>query len=46
MYVAMSKNGEALKHSFSQAKFKEIKIEMLQITFGFDTPYSYTKFRQ
>jgi hypothetical protein len=39
-------DAEALKQSFSQAGFKEIKIEILQITFGFDSPESYTNIHQ
>jgi hypothetical protein len=39
-------DAEALKQSFSQAGFKEIKIEILQITFGFDSPESYTNTHQ
>lgn len=34
---------EALKQSFNQAGFKDIKIDTLQITFEFDSPESYTK---
>jgi hypothetical protein len=29
---------EALKQWFSQAEFKDIRIDILQITFGFDSP--------
>jgi ubiquinone/menaquinone biosynthesis C-methylase UbiE len=32
-----------LKQLFSQAGFKDIKVETLQITFEFDSPESYTK---
>ncbi|MDQ3836387.1 MAG: class I SAM-dependent methyltransferase [Thermoproteota archaeon] len=35
-----------LKHSFSQAGFKDIKINTFQITFEFDSPESYTKLHQ
>ena len=34
---------EALKQLFSQAGFKDIKVETIQITFAFDSPESYTK---
>jgi ubiquinone/menaquinone biosynthesis C-methylase UbiE len=34
---------ESLKQSFSQAGFKDIKIDTFQITFEFDSPESYTK---
>src|ERR671918_1207167 len=34
---------EALKQVFSQAGFKDIKVETVQITFAFDSPESYTK---
>jgi ubiquinone/menaquinone biosynthesis C-methylase UbiE len=37
---------EALKQSFSQAGFKDIKIDTFQITFEFDSPDSYTRFHQ
>jgi ubiquinone/menaquinone biosynthesis C-methylase UbiE len=37
---------EALKQSFSQAGFKDIKINTFQITFEFDSPESYTKLHQ
>jgi ubiquinone/menaquinone biosynthesis C-methylase UbiE len=37
---------EALKQSFSQAGFKDIKIDTIQITFEFDSPESYTKLHQ
>lgn len=36
----------ALEHLFSQAGFRDIRIETLQITFGFDSPDSYTSFQQ
>jgi enediyne biosynthesis protein CalE5 len=36
----------ALKQSFIQAGFKDIKIDILQITFDFDSPESYTLFYQ
>src|ERR671917_221389 len=34
---------EALKQLFTQAGFKDIKVETVQITFAFDSPESYTK---
>ena len=34
---------EALKQLFTQAGFKDIKVETIQITFAFDSPESYTK---
>jgi ubiquinone/menaquinone biosynthesis C-methylase UbiE len=37
---------QGLKQSFSQAGFKDIKVETLQITFEFDSPGSYTKLHQ
>ena len=37
---------EALKQSFSQAGFKDIKIDTFQITFEFDSPESYTRAHQ
>src|SRR5918994_1627879 len=37
---------EALKQSFSQAGFKDSKINTFQITFEFDSPESYTKLHQ
>ena len=37
---------EALKQSFSQAGFKHIRTDILRITFGFDSPQSYTRFYQ
>ena len=37
---------EALKHSIGQAGFKDIRTDILQITFGFDSPQSYTRFYQ
>jgi ubiquinone/menaquinone biosynthesis C-methylase UbiE len=37
---------ETLKQSFSQAGFKDIKVDMFQITFEFDSPESYTKLHQ
>jgi SAM-dependent methyltransferase len=37
---------EALKQWFSQAGFKDIRTDILQITFGFDSPESYTRFHQ
>jgi ubiquinone/menaquinone biosynthesis C-methylase UbiE len=39
-------NIETLKHLFSQAGFKDLKIDTLQITFEFDSPESYTKLHQ
>jgi SAM-dependent methyltransferase len=37
---------EALKRSFSQAGFKDIKIDTFQITFEFDSPESFTRLHQ
>jgi ubiquinone/menaquinone biosynthesis C-methylase UbiE len=37
---------EALERWFSQAGFKDIRTDILQITFGFDSPESYTRFHQ
>jgi SAM-dependent methyltransferase len=37
---------EDLKQSFGQAGFRDIKIDTFQITFEFDSPESYTSFRQ
>jgi enediyne biosynthesis protein CalE5 len=37
---------EALKQSFSQAGFKNIKTDIFQITFEFDSPESYTRLHQ
>ena len=37
---------ETLKQSFSQAGFKDIKIDTIQITFEFDSPESYTRLHQ
>lgn len=37
---------EALKQSFSQAGFKDIRVQTIRITFGFDSPESYTRFQQ
>ncbi len=37
---------EALKQSFSQAGFKDIKIDTFQTTFEFDSPESYTRAHQ
>ena len=37
---------DVLKQSFSQAGFKDIKINTFQITFEFDSPESYTKLHQ
>jgi ubiquinone/menaquinone biosynthesis C-methylase UbiE len=37
-------DAEALKKSFIQGGFKDIRIDMLQITFDFDSPESYIRF--
>jgi ubiquinone/menaquinone biosynthesis C-methylase UbiE len=37
---------DTLKHLFSEAGFKDIKIYTFQITFEFDSPESYTKLHQ
>ena len=37
---------EALKHSFAQAGFKDVRADTLNITFSFDSPDSFTKFHQ
>jgi len=37
---------ETLKQLFSQAGFKDIKVETFQITFEFESPESYTKYIQ
>lgn len=37
---------ETLKRLFSQAGFKDIRTETLQLTFEFDSPESYTRFHQ
>lgn len=37
---------KALERWFSQAGFKDIRTDILQITFGFDSPESYTRFHQ
>jgi ubiquinone/menaquinone biosynthesis C-methylase UbiE len=39
-------NSEALKQSFSQAGFKDIRIQPFDITFAFDSADSYTRFQQ
>lgn len=39
-------DAEALKQSLSKAGFRDIRIETLQITFGFDSAESYTRFQQ
>lgn len=39
-------NDEALKQSFIQAGFKDIRVDKSQITFDFDSPQSYTRFHQ
>jgi ubiquinone/menaquinone biosynthesis C-methylase UbiE len=39
-------NAEALKQLFSQAGFKDIRIEMLQTTYSFDSPKSFTRMHQ
>ena len=37
---------EALKHSFAQAGFKDVRADTLNITFSFDSPDSFTKFHR
>ena len=37
---------EALKRSFAQAGFKDVRAHTLNITFSFDSPDSFTKFHQ
>lgn len=37
---------DALERSFKQAGFNEIRVEILDITFGFDAAESYTRFQQ
>jgi ubiquinone/menaquinone biosynthesis C-methylase UbiE len=37
---------ETLKQLFSQAGFKDVKIDTFQITFEFDSPESFTRFHQ
>jgi hypothetical protein len=39
-------NAEALKQLFIQAGFKDIRIEMLQTTYSFDSPESFTSMHQ
>jgi ubiquinone/menaquinone biosynthesis C-methylase UbiE len=39
-------DAEALKQLFSQAGFKDIRIEMLQTTYSFDSPESFTRMHQ
>ena len=39
-------DADALKRSLSKAGFRDIGVEMLRITFGFDSPDSYTRFHQ
>jgi enediyne biosynthesis protein CalE5 len=39
-------NDEALKQSFIQAGFEDIRVDKLQITFDFESPQSYTRFHQ
>jgi hypothetical protein len=39
-------DAEKLKHSFVNAGFKDVKIETLDITFGFESATSYTRFQQ
>jgi hypothetical protein len=39
-------NIDTLKRLFSEAGFKDIKIDTFQITFEFDSPESYTKLHQ
>lgn len=37
---------EALKRTFGQAGFRDVRTEIFQITFGFESPESFTKFHQ
>jgi ubiquinone/menaquinone biosynthesis C-methylase UbiE len=37
---------DALRRSFNQAGFKDIQVETINATFGFDSAASYTKFQQ
>ena len=39
-------DGDALKRSFDQAGFKDIRLEKIDITIGFDSAESYTRFQQ
>jgi enediyne biosynthesis protein CalE5 len=39
-------DAEALERSFSQAGFKDVRVEAFPITFGFDSAESYTRFQQ
>jgi SAM-dependent methyltransferase len=39
-------DADALKRSFSQAGFKDVRTEIFQITFSFDSPESFTRFHQ
>jgi hypothetical protein len=39
-------DADTLRQSFSQAGFKDIKIDTFQITFEFDSPDSYTRAHQ
>jgi ubiquinone/menaquinone biosynthesis C-methylase UbiE len=39
-------NSEALKNSFVQAGFKHVRVEVIDITIGFDSADSYTRFQQ
>jgi len=39
-------NSEALKQSFIQAGFQDVRVQIIYITIGFDSAESYTKFQQ
>jgi ubiquinone/menaquinone biosynthesis C-methylase UbiE len=39
-------DAEGLKRSFAQAGFKDVRVQTINITFGFDSPNSFTKFHQ
>jgi ubiquinone/menaquinone biosynthesis C-methylase UbiE len=39
-------NPEALKQSFVQAGFQDVRVQTVNITIGFDSAQSYTKFQQ
>jgi hypothetical protein len=39
-------NSEALKQSFVQAGFKDVRIQIIPITIAFDSGESYTRFQQ
>lgn len=39
-------DADALERLFSRAGFRDIRVELLRITFGFDSPESFTKFHQ